>query len=55
MNVKECELIDQSRADVHLTEINLYLWKDSMFALVVVWGTRDHLISSFFPSLSVWW
>ncbi len=26
-----------------------------MFALVVVWGTRDHLISSIFTSISVWW
>lgn len=50
MNVNECELLDQSRADVNLTEIHFYLWKDSMLALVVVWDTRDHLsFPLFFP------
>lgn len=49
MNVKEYELLDQSTAEVNLTEI--YLWKDSMFALVVVLDTRDHLsFPLFFPS-----
>lgn len=51
MNVNEGELLDQSRADVHVTELNFYFGKDSMFALVVVWDTRDHISFSLFFSL----